>query len=163
MPHGYVKTIEDTIFYYYAKLVIAKSAGFEHNFGFITDSFKKLKSGRITMSDYDREIEKQMNSRNVCVYCGKKSDSFDHVIPRSLGGPVGTHNEVKSCKHCNSSKGDRDLIDGWHNQEVKEYDELPRNPIGIYLKFSHDWHKMNHSLGMPANDLGDLKPFDRRR
>ena len=49
MPPSYVKTIEDLIYYEYAKL-ISKSAGFENNWGFRTSTWKKLKSGKINMS-----------------------------------------------------------------------------------------------------------------
>lgn len=41
MPPSYVHTVEDVIYYNYAKLVIAKSAGFEGNYKFITHTFKK--------------------------------------------------------------------------------------------------------------------------
>lgn len=160
MPPSYVKTVDALIFYYYSKLVIARSAGLANNYGFITDRFKKLKSGEIRMSDYDREIRDQMETGMDCVYCGDNSNTMDHVIPRIRGGPESMHNVVKSCQKCNSSKGDMDLVDWWINHQNRSIDDLPRIPIGIYLKLSYDWHKIKHTLEMPAASLFDLRPFD---
>jgi 5-methylcytosine-specific restriction endonuclease McrA len=45
----------------------------------------------------------------VCQYCGKKVSyylgSFDHVIPRILGGKTNWENVVLACFQCNSKKG----------------------------------------------------------
>ncbi len=43
MPPSAIKTIRDLIYWQYAKL-IAKSAGFEENYGFIMSRFQKLKN-----------------------------------------------------------------------------------------------------------------------
>jgi 5-methylcytosine-specific restriction endonuclease McrA len=43
-----------------------------------------------------------------CVYCGSKKDlTFDHVIPRSLGGKTNWENIVTACSKCNAKKGGR--------------------------------------------------------
>ena len=159
MPPPQIKTVEDVIYYYYAKLIIASAAQCVGQYGFIIDQYNQLKAGKRKMSDYDREIRKQMESENKCVYCGNDSSVMDHVIPKAINAPDCAHNIVKSCQHCNSSKGDKDLIDWWVNHLKKDKDSLPRIPIGIYLKFSYDWHKINHTLGNPARSLFDLKPF----
>lgn len=155
----YIKTTEDAIFYYYAKLVIAVAAGLKNNYGFIINRFKELKQGKINMSGYDREIREQMKGKDVCVYCGKPSDAVDHVIPQKQGGPKSSHNWVESCKRCNSSKGDTDLIEWWLNVRKKDIDSLPRIPMGIYLKLAYDWHKLHHTLQMPVGSLSDIEPF----
>lgn len=159
MPPKYVKTISDTINFYYARLIIARAAGFIDNWGFITYTYKNLRDGKTQISDYDSEIRLQMRTKNECVYCGTESDTMDHVIPKKLGGPDSANNLVNSCKHCNSSKSDRDMVDWWINGLGREESTLPRIPMGIYLKFSYDWHKINHTLGKPANQLTDLRPF----
>jgi len=121
MPPSYVKTVEDVIFYYYAKLVIARSAGFEGNYRFITHTFKKLKNEQIKISDYDREILKQMQAPQThCPYCGCNGPlTQDHIIPLELSRPSGPHNTIFICKSCNSSKGANDLIDWWVNKAGK--------------------------------------------
>lgn len=46
-----------------------------------------------------------------CQYCGNKFHShdltFDHVIPRALGGRTNWHNIVASCQPCNLKKGSK--------------------------------------------------------
>lgn len=161
MPPPYVRSVEDVIYYYYAKLVIAKSAGFEGNYRFITDTFKRLKGGEIRISDYNREILKQMEaSEKACAYCGaKESLTQDHVVPLEKSGPSGPHNIVFVCKKDNSSKGDNDLIEWWIESLGRNRDDLPRIPIAIYLKLCYDAHKMNHTLEKLCKDLKCLWPF----
>jgi len=49
-----------------------------------------------------------------CVYCGRRADTIDHVVPRSRGGTHTWDNCVAACRTCNSRKADR-LLDelGW--------------------------------------------------
>ena len=43
-----------------------------------------------------------------CVYCGAKNDlTFDHVLPRSMGGRTSWENIVTACSPCNMKKGGR--------------------------------------------------------
>lgn len=165
MPPSYVKTIEDVIYYYYAKLVIAKSAGFEGNYRFITHTFKKLKDGELKISDYDREILKQMQApRTSCPYCGSDGPLVqEHVLPLELSGPPGPHNTIFACKTCNSSKGCNDLIDWWENKIDRKLDDLPRIPAAIYLKLCYDVHKMNHTLQNYCSGLVCLWPLGKSK
>ncbi|MBL4854470.1 MAG: HNH endonuclease [Robiginitomaculum sp.] len=46
----------------------------------------------------------------ACVYCGcGKELTFDHVIPRRLGGKTSWDNIVAACSNCNLKKGGRML------------------------------------------------------
>lgn len=46
--------------------------------------------------------------RNVCQYCGTKSDlTLDHVMPKSRGGRDSWENLVTACNTCNVRKGNR--------------------------------------------------------
>ncbi len=158
-----VKTISDVINYYYAWLVIAEAAGKKKEYGFINYTYNKLKNGEMQIANRDGEIRVQMRTGPVCVYCGDPADSRDHVIPRIHGGPEGQQNVVRSCKHCNSSKGDNDLVDWWVNLKGNDESTLPRIPAGIYLKYSMDWHRVHDSLEDPARSLLDLKPFSHMK
>ncbi len=45
-----------------------------------------------------------------CQYCGAKNDlTFDHVVPRKLGGVTSWENVVAACAPCNLKKGSKTL------------------------------------------------------
>jgi 5-methylcytosine-specific restriction endonuclease McrA len=49
-----------------------------------------------------------------CVYCGRRAETIDHVLPRSRGGQHAWENCVASCTICNHQKADRLLEElGW--------------------------------------------------
>jgi len=62
-----------------------------------------------------------------CIYCGERSESIDHVFPRSRGGLSITENCVPACLGCNGSKGDADVF-AWYRQQ-RFYD--PRRAMAI--------------------------------
>ena len=46
----------------------------------------------------------------ACQYCGSRHDlTFDHVVPRALGGVTSWENVVAACAPCNLSKGSKTL------------------------------------------------------
>ncbi len=64
---------------------------------------------------------------NSCIYCGKTSESIDHVLPRSRGGLSITDNCVPACLSCNGSKTDNDVFEWYRKQRF--YD--PRRSMAI--------------------------------
>ncbi len=64
---------------------------------------------------------------NSCIYCGKTSESIDHVSPRSRGGLSITENCVPACLSCNGSKTDNDAFEWYRKQRF--YD--PRRSMAI--------------------------------
>ena len=64
---------------------------------------------------------------NSCIYCGKTSESIDHVLPRSRGGLSNTDNCVPACLSCNGSKTDNDAFEWYRKQRF--YD--PRRSMAI--------------------------------
>ena len=64
---------------------------------------------------------------NSCIYCGKTSESIDHVLPRSRGGLSITANCVPACLSCNGSKTDNDAFEWYRKQRF--YD--PRRSMAI--------------------------------
>ncbi len=150
--------VEDIIFYYYAKLVIAPSAGFKGNYGFIIDAYKRLKSGEIRMSDYERELLHIANMPNICAFCGSKCAKCQttHIVPRSFGVRPGMHNIVYVCEACSRSKDEKDLVEWWCKDLKRPRDELPRVPLGLYLKIAHELHKVNFSLKKSCQSLKKL-------
>ena len=111
-PPSVPRKVEDIIFYYYAKLVVAPSSGFGGNYGFIVDAYKRLKSGQIRMSDYERELYHIANMRGTCAFCGSKctKSQTTHIVPRPFGVQPGMHNIVYACEACATSKGEKDFV-----------------------------------------------------
>lgn len=75
-------------------------------------------SGRIGSShSISSKVRKFVISRDgkQCTYCEKEVNNFDlcldHIVPRVNGGGDEEDNLVVSCRSCNSSKGDKDLVD----------------------------------------------------
>ncbi len=66
----------------------------------------------------------------TCQYCGSRRDlTFDHVIPRALGGRTVWENVVAACASCNLKKGARPL-----EQTGMRLMRKPRRPTGEELR-----------------------------
>jgi hypothetical protein len=153
------KRIRDFILYYYAKLVIAPSSGHKGNYKFIIDRYKRLVSGEISMSDYDREIQKLAQQPGTCVFCNSpKGNVVVEVIPRRLGGPIGLQNAVYACEACAKSKSEMDLLEWWCVRLGRDKDELPRVPAGLFLKMAYERHAIEFTLKRGCNDIRELWP-----
>ena len=83
----------------------------------ITKSFKLPRVLRL-FSRHKSKFEMRFTRQNVywrdghtCQYCAKKFGqvdlTFDHVLPRSKGGPTSWENVVTACQSCNNKKGDK--------------------------------------------------------
>ena len=66
-------------------------------------------------------------TQHTCIYCGKPSESIDHVLPRARGGLSVTENCVPSCLSCNGHKSDSDAFQWYRRQRF--YD--PRRAMAI--------------------------------
>lgn len=58
--------------------------------------------------------------KDPCVYCGGKSTTFEHVLPRKFGGRTEYNNVVGACQSCNNRKGHTGLLQF-----------LLSNPVGV--------------------------------
>lgn len=157
-PPSIPRKVEDIILYYYAKLIITPSAGFKSNYGFIISAYKRLKSGELRISDYEREFLHIAEKPNVCCFCGIKCVKSQpvHVVSKTFSIPSGMQNLVIACEKCANSKGDRDLVKWWCNDLKKSRDELPRIPLGMYLKIAYEIHKINFSLKKSCQSLEEV-------
>jgi hypothetical protein len=84
-----------------------------------TRLYKGLISGSMNIASlYDDERER-LQSKKTCVYCGTNLYlSLDHLVPKKYGGSDSADNLVYSCRSCNSSKGDKDLLI-WYNKRTE--------------------------------------------
>ena len=87
---------------------------------FLEDLCPKLRNRR-----WRRSIH--LHTSNRCIYCGKPSESIDHVFPLSRGGMSVTENCVPACLSCNGQKSDSDVFDWYRRQRF--YD--PRRAMAI--------------------------------
>jgi len=55
-------------------------------------------------------------THKTCIYCGKPSESIDHVLPQSRGGLSTTENCVPACLACNGRKGNQEGM-AWYRQQ----------------------------------------------
>jgi len=67
-----------------------------------------------------------------CIYCGKPSESIDHVLPRSKGGLSITENCVPACLACNGEKSNRNAFDWYRSQNF--YDPKRAMAIRAWMK-----------------------------
>jgi len=153
MPPKYIKTIQDEIYYEYAKL-ISRSALNKLDYGFIVNRVKDLRSGRITMSGKIREWMREQQLPRQCVFCDvTKNLQMDHLIPASRGGQDVPENMVWSCQKCNTTRGNKGIYE-WLGLEEK--DNLHRIVAGKYLKQLLDLHDLAGSLDVNSEDLKSL-------
>jgi hypothetical protein len=153
LPPAAVKTVRDLLYWQYAKL-IARSAGFDKNYGFIMERFKKLQSGEVNWSGSIREYIKERDVTGECIYCGGKTGlSVDHLIPRSRGGSESSDNAVMACMACNSSRGDKGIYE-WY--ELEGRNEVPRIVEGKYLKELYALHERRGTLDVGRKGLERL-------
>lgn len=154
MPDRDVKTIIDVINFQYAKIITCSAFKLENGkeakekyYGFVKQTFKDLKSGKKARSDILREDWQFAESDKVCAYCGSNTDlAREHIVPRSFGVNErchgcdiiqGIHNQVLSCKKCNSEKGTLGLYSFYKKKligEKKFYDFVPPLIEKKYLK-----------------------------
>ena len=87
---------------------------------FLEDLCPKLRNRRWRQSIH-------LHTGNRCIYCGKPSESIDHVFPLSRGGMSVTANCVPACLSCNGHKSDADVFDWYRRQRF--YD--PRRAMAI--------------------------------
>lgn len=156
MPPGYVKTIEEEIFYEYAKLISRSTMGGRINYRFVSDRFKALRDGKATMSGTNREWQREQELPNECVFCGVSENlQVDHLIPRSRGGSDSADNIVWSCNFCNASRGDKGVFQ-WLG--LKDKDKLHRLVAGKYLKQLYELHADHETLALYKDSISQLCP-----
>ena len=151
------RNVQDALLYEYAKLIAdaaiygrpGRSAvprsGSEY-WSFVMTSFKRLKNGEISPSTILRENKLLVTENRECAYCGAGGRlEWEHLIPRSRGGPNTIDNLVLSCCSCNNSKGVLNPIE-WYERQGRERKEIPRIVVGKLVKLVFEEHKRRGTL-----------------
>jgi len=162
----HVASVRQLIYWQYANL-IASSAGFEDNWGFVVSRYRKLVSGEMKWSSTIKDYEKALETGKVCAYCGSKETmSMDHIIPSSRGGVDprisnllnSFDNCVCACKLCNSSKSDKDVFE-WYGAE--RINEIPKLVLSKFLKLVYTMHETQGTLDLKDPNMdGVLDIYD---
>ena len=87
-------------------------------------------------------------THKTCIYCGKPSESIDHLLPQSRGGLSVTENCVPACLACNGHKSDADTFDWYRRQRF--YD--PRRAMAIRAWMDGDLRLATRLLQWAAPD-----------
>jgi len=154
MPPSAVKTVRDLIYWQYAKIISESAGAGKKQYAFVMNRFKRLQSGEIEWSGAIREYIRERDLPTQCIYCQSSTNlSFDHLIPRSRGGPDIGDNVVLACKTCNSSKGNKGVYE-WFKLD-RRY-EIPRIAEGKYLKLLHILHGEKGTLWIDREGLKTL-------
>ncbi|MFZ2783947.1 MAG: HNH endonuclease [Sediminibacterium sp.] len=168
MPDREVKTIQDLIFYQYAKIIVRSmtdaATGIEakrNNYGIIKNKFRALKSGEISWSDILREDKQAIEAGQVCAYCGAtESLQWEHIVPKSISIKpecktceriLGIHNQVYACASCNGAhgkwnKGLYTFYKQTYPENKKFYDVIPPLVEKKYLKTIYYCHQCAGTL-----------------
>lgn len=166
-------TVEDHILWSYAMLGITRQI-MEHREKSNPDRFPggRTKWASIEMTRYqrhqlnistlDRDDALAQDGIKICAHCGTSAPKFqwDHLLPQSrLSGEYVALNQVRSCPHCNRSRGNKDLM-WWHRQK-QTFPTL--SVLRRYLKLCYRYAKQNGCLDTHASSAGhDGLPFDPR-
>lgn len=180
MPDREVQTIQDLIYYQYAKIIVKSAMKTGDNetakkncYGMIKTTFRNLRDGKISWSDILREDLQFVESEKTCIYCGATANiTKDHIIPKSLlindwcpqcDKIQGVHNIIWACKNCNSMKHTKGLYTFYveRNPGKKKSDLLPALLEKKYLKLMYCCHKCAGTLGSKdLNNDGQIDVFD---
>ena len=120
--------------------------------------FAGLMSGKMKLGSMLDDERVKIEYSDVCAYCGSESDiSIDHIIPKIANGSNSADNLVRSCKHCNSSKGGRDLLEWYYKRN-----EFPSLLIlRRYLKLVYSYCEEHDILDASVDDaLAMTLPFN---
>lgn len=166
MPDRDVKTIQDLIYYQYAKIIArrafsatnGKEAKNQH-YGFIKKTFLELKNGKKSWSEITREDWQFVEADKKCIYCGSETALHkEHLVPKSLNIKQacsscdkiqGIHNQIWACEKCNTSKSDKGLYDFYRDkypEDKKFYDMIPPLAEKKYLKTIYNCHICANTL-----------------
>ena len=139
------KTARQRIYWEYAKLITEAATGSRTSSSFVRGRYVRLMVGVIHPSTILRENKLLMTSGKFCAYCESTDGlEWEHIVPRSRGGPDTIDNMVWACRECNARKGARDPGE-WYTDDGRK-NEIPRLVLGKFLKIAFEAHEAAGTL-----------------
>jgi len=102
-----------------------------------------------------RNTVRRLNLLGKCIGCDAQvpaSSTGDHIIPLSRGGPQSIENFAPLCRSCNSSKGDRDLLEWWIDVRQRTLGALNLDALCVYLRLMYQMFEEQDMLQQNASD-----------
>lgn len=107
--------------------------------------YKGLIDNKMSIGSILQDEKIKISQGNICSYCGNAGPlALDHVIPRFIGGEDTGDNLIYACRSCNSSKGNKDLME-WMRQKNQF---PPLMVLRRYLKLAIDWSVTNDAMNL---------------
>lgn len=163
-------TLGELLYWSYANLQMmdaAQSMGLtDYNrtcFIIRSKAYKAYKDSVWHIHDLLQENVAKMRSDNThCAYCNREFSpnelTIEHIFPRIKGGTNDMDNILLVCSHCNSSKGDMDVME-WYATIRRDFP--PKFVLLHYLKQINNYAEEHHLLETPLSELNTrLLPFD---
>lgn len=157
-------TPKELIYLSYSNLAMAHSALDKRqdkynrvNYMIRSRLYKGLSTGKMSIqSIFDDEKAKLLHG-NRCSYCGSTSTiSMDHIFAQKFGGTDVAENLIPACRHCNSSKGTKDLFEWYYSMN----NFPPLLIIRRYLKLVWAFCDSNNLLDIKISEIDDTSfPF----
>ena len=121
MPTPELRTVRDVLAWSYANLASTHAALKDGRIKHVRTDwmiraklFRGLRDGTMRMGGLFDDERLALIAFPRCAYCDAAGPlAIDHLIPRAAGGTDDSHNLVRACQTCNSSKGRRDFL-AWH-------------------------------------------------
>lgn len=122
----------------------------------------KFKNNTMNVRNLDRDDALAQMAVPICAHCGSRAPSYhlDHLIPKSkIKNDYIYLNQVISCPRCNTSRGNKDLME-WYRRNMM----FPS--LGVlrrYLKICYFYAKQRGHLDRSVEEsFQDGLPFDPR-
>lgn len=80
---------------------------------------------------------KRYGHKMICVFCGARAETADHLVPKSRGGPTTLENMRPCCLLCNQAKANLTPVEWLDDlcpdeyRSIKASPEFPPNPFMI--------------------------------
>lgn len=159
-----LNSVKEILFWSYANLAMAHTAVDRKqekyatfNYMIRSKLFKGLMEGSMNIRSLFDDEKIKLLSGNKCSYCGSSEKlALDHIFSQKMGGKDAGDNLIYACKHCNSSKGKKDLME-WMSYKNKF---PPLMVLRRYLKLVVAYCVENRLMECSVDDLKEQKlPF----